>query len=328
VTLSNPNTYATPITNIVIQASSSDGMSYSTTAECGSGSPSTTVPLNPQPYSYGTATCRYRLALDRRVFGSAGFPGGSSSSSNGRRLLGGYGYFPPPNQRATWTVTAIATVSLSSAQCLSSPTPVNTNSWWTWLEGWFHHPRGGIGSSNGRNLLHSNTAAIVYKATAGEAHSAPQAIHKASTDSRVLMASASAAAGHNTAVTNRRLQSTGNCNGLITPTGYTQRNVDGSYAVIGQVTLHNPGPVPLSVSSIKVTVGNTIAFRPLFTDADCHGATAVAAFSSTTCSYAVGLPSEGKSAVPAVWSGVVAAAKVGNGVDCASDVVTLINMTG
>jgi len=86
-----------------------------------------------------------------------------------------------------------------------------------------------------------------------------------------------------TQVAARHLLSSGldNCNGLINPTGFIQANVDGSYGVVGRVTLQNPGPVPLPLSSIKVTLTNTIGFRPLFVTADCHGATAVAA----SCSY-------------------------------------------
>jgi hypothetical protein len=149
VTLSNPTSYNVPITNIIVQARSSDGMLYSTLAYCdGNGSP--TVPYNPVPYTYGQLNCRYRLVLDRNVFGSYGqsgnrkllsggqvqanfFPGSSGGSS--------VGYFPPPSQRASWTVTAIVTVRFSNAQCLSAPTPVNTDCWWNWLASWHqqHH---------------------------------------------------------------------------------------------------------------------------------------------------------------------------------------------
>lgn len=59
VTLSNPSTYNVPITNVIVQARSSDGMQYSTLAYC-SGSTSTVVPFNPVPYTYGTITCNYR----------------------------------------------------------------------------------------------------------------------------------------------------------------------------------------------------------------------------------------------------------------------------
>ena len=164
VTLSNPSQYNVPIDNIIVQARSSDGMQYSTTASCDGGS-STTVPYNPVPYTYGTATCRYRIVLDRRVFGSYGqsgnrrrlqgsgavqanfFPSSSSSGgSNGGNSgsSGGYGYFPPPSSRPTWTVTAIATIRFSNAQCLSAPTTVNTDCWWNWLVSWHqqHHHKG------------------------------------------------------------------------------------------------------------------------------------------------------------------------------------------
>jgi len=159
VILSNPTQYNVPISNIIVQARSSDGMQYSTTASCDSGS-STVVPYNPVPYTYGSATCRYRIVLDRRVFGSYGqsgsrrrpqdtgkvqahfFPGSSGGNSGGSG--GGYGYFPQPSQRPTWTVTAIATISYSNAQCLSAPTPVNTDCWWDWLRSWHqrHHHKG------------------------------------------------------------------------------------------------------------------------------------------------------------------------------------------
>jgi len=264
VTLSNPNTYDVPVSNVVVQARSSEGLLYSATANC-NGATSTVVPANPQPYQYGTTTCRFRLVLDRRVFGSYGSTAvGASGSpdSSGRRLLGGYGYFPSPDQRPSWTVTAVATIQYSNAQCLSPPVPVNTDSWWSWLSGWaskHFHPWGRSGSSgSGRKLL---------KAGLPVEKSADQV------DAR------------------RQLSSVlDNCNGLINPVGFVQANVDGSYGVVGRVTLQNPGPVPLPLSSIKVTLANTIGFRPLFVTADCHGATAVAAFSSITCNYLLIFP--------------------------------------
>jgi len=178
VTLSNPSQYNVPIDNIIVQARSSDGMQYSTTASCDGGS-STTVPYNPVPYTYGTATCRYRIVLDRRVFGSYGqsgnrrrlqgsgavqanfFPSSSSGGNSGSSGSGtGYGYFPPPSSRPTWTVTAIATIHFSNAQCLSAPTTVNTDCWWNWLVSWHqkHHHKGWWFS--GRKLMgsaHSNS---------------------------------------------------------------------------------------------------------------------------------------------------------------------------
>lgn len=63
VTLSNPNTYDIPVSSVVIQARSSEGLLYSATANC-NGAASTAVPANPQPYQYGTATCRFCLVLD------------------------------------------------------------------------------------------------------------------------------------------------------------------------------------------------------------------------------------------------------------------------
>jgi hypothetical protein len=177
VTLSNPSQYNVPIDNIIVQARSSDGMQYSTTASCDGGS-STTVPYNPVTYTYGTATCRYRILLDRRVFGSYGqsgnrrrlqgsgavqanfFPsssGGGNSGGSGSSS-GGYGYFPPPSSRPTWTVTAIATIRFSNAQCLSAPTTVNTDCWWSWLVSWHqqHHHKGWWWS--GRRLSMAATA--------------------------------------------------------------------------------------------------------------------------------------------------------------------------
>jgi len=166
VTLSNPNTYDIPISNVVVQARGSEGLLYSTTADC-HGVESTMVPANPQPYQYGTATCRFRLVLDQRVFGSDGstaFGAGGSTDSSGRRLLGGYGYFPSPDQRPSWTVTAVATIQHSNAQCPSPSAAVNTDSWWSWLSSWasrHFRPWGSSGSSgSGRKLL---------KAVAGEA---------------------------------------------------------------------------------------------------------------------------------------------------------------
>jgi len=171
VTLSNPTQYSVPINNIIVQARSSDGMQYSTTAYCDGGS-STTVPFNPVPYTYGSATCRYRIVLDRRVFGSYGqsgsrrrlqdtgkvqanfFPGSGGDNSGSSGSSSGYGYFPDPSQRPSWTVTAIATIRFSNAQCLSGPTPVNTDCWWNWLLSWHqkHHHKGWFG---GRKLMGS-----------------------------------------------------------------------------------------------------------------------------------------------------------------------------
>jgi len=177
VTLSNPTQYSVPINNIIVQARSSDGMQCSTTAYCDGGS-STIVPYNPVPYTYGSATCRYRIVLDRRVFGSYGqsgsrrrlqdtgkvqanfFPGSGGDNSGSSGSGSGYDYFPDPSQRPSWTVTAIATVRFSNAQCLSGPTPVNTDCWWNWLRSWHqkHHHKGWWFS--GRKLMgsaHSNS---------------------------------------------------------------------------------------------------------------------------------------------------------------------------
>jgi hypothetical protein len=177
VTLSNPTQYDVPISSVIVQASSSNGQLYSTTAWCDNGR-STVVPYNPQAYTYGTATCRYRLVLDRNVFGTYGqhgsrrlmsnggvqanfFPGSSSGSSSSSGSGGGYGYFPPPSQRPSWTVTGIATVSYSNAQCLSAPTPVDTDCWWDWLASWYnrHHHSWWSSLFGGRRLL-SNTKPV------------------------------------------------------------------------------------------------------------------------------------------------------------------------
>jgi hypothetical protein len=173
VTLSNPSTYNVPIANIIVQARSSDGMQYSVQAYC-DGNASPTVPFNPQPYQYGTLTCRYRLVLDRNVFGRYGqsnnrkllgngqvqanfFPG--SSSGGGGSSGSGYNYFPSPSQRASWTVTAIVTVRYSNAQCLSGPTPVNTDCWWNWLASWHQqHQHKFSWLLGGRKLLMSLVA--------------------------------------------------------------------------------------------------------------------------------------------------------------------------
>lgn len=301
VTLSNPQTYDAPISNVVVQAQSSDGLFYSTTANC-DGSTSTMVPSNPEPYQYGTVTCRYRLTLDRRVFGSYGSAalGSSGSTDSGRGMGSIVGYFPSPGQRPSWTVTAVATVKYSNAQCLSSPTTVNTDIWWSWLSSWFSKGANNLGASSGRKLL-----------TAAAEEDGEKRAHGVQAVDRHLLSSA-----------------LDNCNGLIKPTGFIQANVDASYGIVGRVTLQNPSPVAMTLGIVQVTVANTIAFRPLFITADCHGATAVAAFSSVTCNYAADLPSEGQSARPAVWSQVAATATVGTNVACTSAAVPLINTVG
>lgn len=308
VTLQNPNTFNIPIDNIIIRARSSDGMFYSTVAQCDGGS-GVLVPYNPQIYSYGTATCSFRLVLDRNVFGRYA----SADGSGKRRLLGGYGYFPSPDQRPSWTIVAVATISYSNAQCSSGPTPVNTDCWWTWLEGWHrrHHHHFWFG---GRKLL--------SMAAQGEGAGIEQQKTKLASDSHDGGAVQKATSRH--LLSNNGLD---NCYGLIQPNGFIQANVDGSYAAVGRVTLQNPSPVPLPLSSIKVTIANTVAYRPLFVNADCHGATAVPAFSSITCNYAVDLPSDGQSANPAVWTTMAATAMVGSNVACTSPAINMINTT-
>lgn len=134
VQLQNPKTYGIPVSNINVQAVSSDGQFYSGYATC-NGAAGTYVPTNPVPYTYGTATCTYRIQLDNRVFGSYGSSTGSSGSSNG---MVGYipdnnsGYYPS-HHRPTWTVQATATIAMNNAQCSSAPAAVNTSSWWSWF---------------------------------------------------------------------------------------------------------------------------------------------------------------------------------------------------
>lgn len=53
VTLLNPKEYGIPVSNVQVTAQSSDGQLYTAYADCGSGSPSTYVPSNPVPYTYG-----------------------------------------------------------------------------------------------------------------------------------------------------------------------------------------------------------------------------------------------------------------------------------
>lgn len=355
VTLSNPNTYGVPLDNIIVQARSSDGQMYSTVADCGGGS-GVTVPANPVsareqwaqcvswpdpgpvlkdqnlrasqpntrpithtqiPYQYGTATCGFRIVLDRRVFGSYGsvgsgrrlqgdsnsgkvqvnfFPGagGSDGGSGGS----GVSYFPPSG-RASWTVVAIASVSYSGSQCVSAPTPINTDCWWQWLwqsSSWFaphkhHHHWGGFG----RKLMSQVGAAAL-----------PAIADTVITTTGPARKLASADDG---------------CASLVTPTSFIQRDADGSHSVIGRVTIANPGPVPLPIKEVKVVVANTIAFRPMIVVAQCGGATAVPAFSATTCSYAQVLPSNGASSDPGVWTSAVAQTLVGSGTQCNSAAV-------
>jgi hypothetical protein len=211
VTLSNPTSYNVPLTSIIVQARSSDGMQYNTVAYC-NGNSAPVVPYNPVPYTYGTLTCRYRLVLDRNVFGRYGqssgnrkllgnvqanyFPGISGSSGSGSGSSGGYGYFPPPNQRASWTVTAIVSVRFSNAQCLSAPTPVNTDCWWNWLVSWHqrhHHKLSWLFS--GRKLLMKLAGGPSTSGTAQQELRQPAGEDVAS--SRVLLHSGHGAhAGH------------------------------------------------------------------------------------------------------------------------------------
>jgi hypothetical protein len=53
VTLLNPKEYGIPVSSVQVTAQSSDGQLYTAYADCGNGSPSTFVPTNPVPYTYG-----------------------------------------------------------------------------------------------------------------------------------------------------------------------------------------------------------------------------------------------------------------------------------
>jgi hypothetical protein len=53
------------------------------------------------------------------------FPSNNNNNNNNNP-----GYYP---SRPTWTVTAIATIDLTNAQCYSSPVAVDTSSWWSWF---------------------------------------------------------------------------------------------------------------------------------------------------------------------------------------------------
>ncbi|WIA10222.1 hypothetical protein OEZ85_010424 [Tetradesmus obliquus] len=128
VTLLNPKEYGIPVSNVQVTAQSSDGQLYTAYADCGSGSPSTYVPSNPVPYTYGEAICTYRIQLDSRVFGSAApasSNSGSGSGSSGQPIQ--VGYFPSNNNnnnpyyypsRPTWSVTAITTIGMTNAHAI------------------------------------------------------------------------------------------------------------------------------------------------------------------------------------------------------------------
>lgn len=181
IQLLNPNTYGMPIAGVLVAAQSSDGQVYRGYAKCQNGRPATYVPVNPEPYTYGQAMCAYRIQLDNSVFGAfaANAASGSVStsaksvkltpmaastkataqtgSSNGGSTVqakflpsgngnnnNGYDYYPPSSP-PTWTVTAVATIGLSNAECPSRPVTVDTASWWSWLVGELekkHHHNG------------------------------------------------------------------------------------------------------------------------------------------------------------------------------------------
>lgn len=57
VKILNPKEYGIPVANVQVTAQSSDGQFYMGYANCGNGSPSTYVPMNPIPYTYGECHC-------------------------------------------------------------------------------------------------------------------------------------------------------------------------------------------------------------------------------------------------------------------------------
>jgi hypothetical protein len=62
VTLLNPKEYGIPVSSVQVTAKSSDGQLYTAYADCGNGSPSTFVPTNPVPYTYGQVSWRLQGA--------------------------------------------------------------------------------------------------------------------------------------------------------------------------------------------------------------------------------------------------------------------------
>lgn len=146
VQMLNPKEYGFPINNIQVTAQSSEGLLYSAQAVCQNGQPGTFVPVNPIPYTYGTATCSYTIQLDHRVFSSYAASVGSSGSSGSGQLS----YFPSNggNFQPTWTVAATATIGLSKAQCSSAPVVVDTQSWWSWFTSWFSRSHSSENSSS------------------------------------------------------------------------------------------------------------------------------------------------------------------------------------
>ncbi len=122
ITLTNSATYAIPVTSVLVTASSSLGQLYSALADC-AGSANLTVPAHPMPYSSSTVECSFNVGLDQEVFAvMQKSVSGTSDDTN--------------SERETWTVTANATVGMSNAQCGSVSKPINTSSWWAWLDSW------------------------------------------------------------------------------------------------------------------------------------------------------------------------------------------------
>uniref|UniRef100_A0A383VN52 CUB domain-containing protein n=1 Tax=Tetradesmus obliquus TaxID=3088 RepID=A0A383VN52_TETOB len=175
VTLLNPKEYGIPVSNVQVTAQSSDGQLYTAYADCGSGSPSTYVPTNPVPYTYGEAICTYHIQLDSRVFSSAAPTSSSTgSSSSGQPIQ--VGYFPSNNNnnnpyyypsRPTWSVTAITTIGMTNAQCYSSPAVVDTSSWWSWFVNMFGSSSSSRGSSSSGGDFGSSSSGFGSTAPAG-----------------------------------------------------------------------------------------------------------------------------------------------------------------
>jgi hypothetical protein len=63
------------VSNVQVTAQSSDGQLYTAGADCGNGSPSTYVPTNPVPYTYGQVSCHswhsWHLAIEEQHLAAA-----------------------------------------------------------------------------------------------------------------------------------------------------------------------------------------------------------------------------------------------------------------
>ncbi|KAF8069450.1 SPS1 [Scenedesmus sp. PABB004] len=149
VSLLNPNTHGIPVARVAVEARSSDGQLYTGAATCDGGGAGAYVPANPIAYEYGRASCGFSVQLSRRVFGASYADG--AGSADGAGAGGRLGYIPQPSARPSWSVTAVATIDMSGAQCASAPAPVETSSWWSWLAnligGSGTGSSGGIGSA-------------------------------------------------------------------------------------------------------------------------------------------------------------------------------------